>query len=391
MIVSIDPEINNYVFQQEGKLFQCWYTESSSKFLGQQNMMNHQGISHKYFRNLTLNLASPEKLKENMLHITDKATQDGLRSWALLPSVDLKQATADMIFEYVAKEIMGYDGSLTSNKLRDCYGDFMRGFVSFPLNIPGTAFHACLEGRKYAIKVIKDIFNVRKLSKPQHHDFVDFLLEEVGKGDSLLNEDMAVDLVFLLLLASHETVSSAITMAINFLTDNPSALEELTKENEAIARNRGSECSGITWNEYKSMTFTHMTINETVRLANIAPVLFRKVIKDVEIKGYTFPAGWQVMVCPAAIHLDPLRYPDPLSFNPWRWEGKELHVGSKNFMAFGGGARLCAGADFAKLQMATFLHHLVTKYRWKKIGGDFSRLPGLIFPNGLHIQLMEKQ
>jgi len=37
--------------------------------------------------------------------------------------------------------------------------------------------------------------------------------------------------------------------------------------------------------------------------------------------------------------------------------------GSKDFMAFGGGLRLCVGAEFAKLQMAMFLHCLVTNYR----------------------------
>jgi cytochrome P450 family 26 subfamily A len=36
---------------------------------------------------------------------------------------------------------------------------------------------------------------------------------------------------------------------------------------------------------------------------------------------------------------------------------------SKEFMAFGGGLRLCVGADFAKMQIAIFLHCLVTKYR----------------------------
>lgn len=36
---------------------------------------------------------------------------------------------------------------------------------------------------------------------------------------------------------------------------------------------------------------------------------------------------------------------------------------SKDFMAFGGGLRLCVGAEFAKLQMTMFLHSLVTKYR----------------------------
>lgn len=36
---------------------------------------------------------------------------------------------------------------------------------------------------------------------------------------------------------------------------------------------------------------------------------------------------------------------------------------SKHLMGFGGGIRFCVGADFAKVQMAVFLHNLVTKYR----------------------------
>lgn len=36
-------------------------------------------------------------------------------------------------------------------------------------------------------------------------------------------------------------------------------------------------------------------------------------------------------------------------------------------MAFGGGLRLCVGADFAKLQIAVFLHCLVTKYRYNYV------------------------
>ena len=45
-------------------------------------------------------------------------------------------------------------------------------------------------------------------------------------------------------------------------------------------------------------------------------------------------------------------------------QGQELHAGSKTFMAFGGGIRLCVGADFAKLQLAILIHHMVTKYRY---------------------------
>ncbi|XP_031268758.1 cytochrome P450 708A2-like [Pistacia vera] len=110
------------------------------------------------------------------------------------------------------------------------------------------------------------------------------------------------------------------------------------------------------------------------------------------MKGYTIPKGWIVLVAPAVVHLNPEKYENPLEFNPWRWKEQDLHSGSKTFMAWGSGTRLCVGADFAKLQIAIFIHHFVTKYRWSVTkGGDFIRRPSLIFPNGIHIRIAEKQ
>ncbi|CBI38770.3 unnamed protein product, partial [Vitis vinifera] len=368
VVVSGDSELNQYIFKEEGKSVYCSYTESALKIMGEQSLLAYHGVFHKYLKNLTLSMIGPESLKEVLLHEMDA-----------------------MVFEYFAKKLFGYEEAKASKKLRESYKAFLDGLISFPLNIPGTAFHACLKGRENAIKVINNVINERKSSQKLCHDFLDFLLEEAKSKDTILNEAIIVDLVFLLLFASYETTSEAITLVMKFLSDHPSVVVELTKEHEEILKNRKNEELGITWTEYKSMTFTHMVINETLRLGNIVPGIFRGVTKDIEMKGTTIPAGSTVMVCPSAVHLNPAKYNDPLAFDPWRWEGQELHAGSKNFVAFGGGSRLCAGAHFAKVQVAVFLHYLVTKYRWKKIrGGDIIRKPGLVFPDGLHIQISAK-
>lgn len=396
VVVSTDPEVNYYVFQQEGNIFQCWYSESVNRIIGKQSMAVQQGVVHKYLKNLILSLVGPENLKEKLILEMDQNTQQHLHSWANLGNLDAKEATAEMVFTLAARKILNYDDKKASQELRDCYKAFLDGFISFPLYIPGTAFYACIQGRRKALKVIKSIFNERRASmeKKAKNDFVDAVLEEVDSKGSFLNEEIALDLVFLLLFASHETTSTAMTLAMKYLSQHPAVLAELVREHEAILNNRETEAgssSAITWKEYKSMTFTHMIINETVRLANIAPGIFRKVMKEVEIKGYTIPEGWTLMVCPSSVHMNADKYEDPLAFNPWRWEGQELHSASKNFMAFGGGMRLCVGADFAKLQMAIFLHYLVTKYRWVITGGGNTiRKPGLLFPDGFHVHISNK-
>lgn len=391
VIVSTDPEVN-YKILQENKTFPVSYPESFLQIMGRNGMLTSHENFHKYLRNLILHLVGPENLRAKLLHGVDQTTRRHLHSWAGCGIYDVKEGAALMIFDYFCKKLISYDETQDVEKLREYFKDFMDGLLSFPLNIPGTAFDACLQGRKEATKVIEDIYQERKASKIYCDDFMDHLVAEVEKEDSFMDETNAINLVFLLLFAVYETTSQAITLLVKYIFDNPDVSAELTKEHEGILRSRkNGNKSEVTWEEYKSMTFSHMVINETVRLANIVPGLFRKVSKDVQIKGYTIPAGWLVMVASSVVHFTPEKYEDPLAFNPWRWEGKELHAGSKSFMAFGGGTRLCAGADLAKLQMAVFLHYLVTTYSWSIIkGGDGVRKPGLIFPNGLHIQILEK-
>ncbi|GAB2300969.1 hypothetical protein Dimus_035005 [Dionaea muscipula] len=394
MIVSTDPDLNYYVFQQEGNLFESWYPETFNEILGRENIGSLHGFLHKYLKNMVLGLFGPESLKKMVLEV-DEAVSRELYHWSIASdsTIEIKDAIAGMIFNLTSRKLISHDPTKSSENLRANFAAFTKGLISFPLDIPGTAYHACLQGRKKAMRMLKNMLQERTMmARKERIDFFDYVIEELSKEGTILTEAIALDLMFSLLFASYETTSMALTMAIKFLTDYPLVLRQLTEEHEGIVRQRENKDSGVTWKEYKSMRFTFQFINETLRLANIAPGIFRKALQEVNFKGYTIPAGWGVMISPPAVHLNPSRYENPLEFNPWRWEGTEVNVATRNFMAFGGGMRFCVGADFAKLQMAIFLHCLVTKYRWKVIkGGDITRNPGLQFPNGFHIQLYKKK
>jgi len=61
-------------------------------------------------------------------------------------------------------------------------------------------------------------------------------------------------------------------------------------------------------------------VEETLRVANIAAMVHRVALKDVEYGGYTIPQGWRVVVWLRSLHTDPNYYDDPLKFSPDRWE-----------------------------------------------------------------------
>ena len=61
----------------------------------------------------------------------------------------------------------------------------------------------------------------------KHNDFLDAVLDEVDSKESFLTEEIALDLVFLLLFASHETTSTAMTLAMKYLSEHPAVLAKL--------------------------------------------------------------------------------------------------------------------------------------------------------------------
>ncbi|KAK9287119.1 hypothetical protein L1049_015530 [Liquidambar formosana] len=297
-----------------------------------------------------------------------------------------------MVFKFTAKQMLSCDDEKLLENMSEKFTHLLKGFLSFPLNIPGTAYHKCLKDQQEVLKMMKDILKERH-TLPAEMLQGDFLGQAINdmNTEKFLTEDLIVHLIFGVSIASFESISAALTIALKFLADHPFVLQELTAEHEAILKNRKNMDSSLTWDMYKSMTFTHQVINETLRLANLLPGMLRRALKDIQVNGYTIPAGWTIMVVSSALQLNPNIFEDPLAFNPWRWKDLDSNVISKNFMPFGEGMRQCAGAEYTKVFMATFFHTLVTKNRWTKIkGGSIVRNPILGFGDGIHIKFSEK-
>jgi len=76
-------------------------------------------------------------------------------------------------------------------------------------------------------KLKKMLQERREKPRKEESDFFDYVVDELSKEGTLLNEEMALDLMFTLLFASFETTSLALTYAIKALSDHPSVLKRL--------------------------------------------------------------------------------------------------------------------------------------------------------------------
>ncbi|CAN1253649.1 Cytochrome P450 87A3 [Linum perenne] len=217
IVVSTDPDLNYFIFQQEGHLFQSWYPDTFTEIFGRQNVGSLHGFMYKYLKNMVLNLFGPESLKK-MIPEIEQTTSNRLKQWSLQDSVEMKEATATTIFDLTAKKLISYDQDKSSENLRENFVAFIQGLISFPLNIPGTAYNKCLK-----------LLHERRISPKKHQsDFFDHVLEELHRDNTILTEEIALDLMFVLLFASFETTSLALTLAMKFLSDHPRVLKQLT-------------------------------------------------------------------------------------------------------------------------------------------------------------------
>ncbi|KAK0598293.1 hypothetical protein LWI29_033380 [Acer saccharum] len=193
-------------------------------------------------------------------------------------------------------------------------------------------------------------------------DLMDGLMQikdDMGKG---LSDQEVLDNIVSLVVAGYTSTAMASTWALYFLAKNPNVLEKLREENMGICKNKKGNF--ITSEDVSQLKYTK---KKTIRMANIAGITFRLVIKEAEHKGYKIPKDWKVIVWNRYLHTNPENFNDPMCFNPDRWNEP---ASPGTYQAFGGGSRICAGNMLARLQIALLLHHLSVGYKWELVNPD---------------------
>ncbi|XVF21195.1 hypothetical protein REPUB_Repub12eG0069700 [Reevesia pubescens] len=382
-VVSCDPELNYFILQNEGKLFQCSYPKPIHGILGKVSMLVAVGETHKRLRNAALSLVTITKSKPEFLNDIERIAIQILDSWKDKPKVIFCEEARKFTFNVIVKQVLGLTPEEPeTTKILEDFLTFMRGLISLPLYIPGTPYARAVQARSRISSTVKAIIEKRRRnpddenSKKKQSDFLEILLSV-----DTLSEDEKVSFVLDSLLGGYETTSLLMSMVVHFLSHSPPALQHLKQEHQSI-RSMKQTHDHLDWEDYKKMDFTQNVINEALRYGNIVKFVHRKALKDVKFKGYLIPSGWKVLPVFTAVHLDPSLHANAPQFHPWRWESQDPIC--KKFTPFGGGTRCCPGSDLAKVEVAFFLHHLVQNFRWTTEDEDQPKAyPYVEFQRGL--------
>jgi cytochrome P450 len=89
------------------------------------------------------------------------------------------------------------------------------------------------------------------------------------------------------------------------------------------------------------------------------PLAGRRLTSDLQVNGWTLPAGTDVTPAIWLTHTRPDLYPEPYAFRPERFlEDRPTTYG---WVPFGGGVRRCLGAAFAEFEMRVVLTEMLKR------------------------------
>ena len=192
-------------------------------------------------------------------------------------------------------------------------------------------------------------------------DIVSLLLAERDERGATLSDDDVRNEVVTLVLAGHETTATALTWAWYLLATHPAAAGKLRAELDAVLGDRDP-----TLDDVARLPYTSAVFSETLRLYPSALAFGRRPVADIELGGYTIPRGSSIFLSPYVTQRNPRNFLDPEAFVPERWLTRTPPKFS--YFPFGGGAKMCIGEPFSKLEGVLVLATLARRLALALIG-----------------------
>ena len=172
---------------------------------------------------------------------------------------------------------------------------------------------------------------------------------------ALDDDDLVRDQMMTMLIAGHDTSTALLAWTLYLLGAHPDWMDRVQSE---IRETLGSQPP--TPENIRSLSVLDQVIKESLRLYPPIHVGNRFTARDVDLMGYTVPAGTRLMYSIYLVQRHPDFWDDPAQFRPQRFDaGYQTRVAPFTYLPFGGGPRNCIGGAFAQLESRIALARLL--------------------------------
>ncbi|TNE68109.1 MAG: cytochrome P450 [Bacteroidetes bacterium] len=314
-------------------------------------------------------------------------------------TVDMFAEMTELTFNVVAKSLFSSD---VEKRVLDQLSDHfnrIQSFVAKKIRQPflSSWFHLSGEHQKHeavavALKdIVRNIVRQRKQSGVHPDDLLDMLLdvryEDTGEG---MTERQVLEESLILFIAGHETSANALAWTWYLLCRHPEAAARIRQEVETVLGD-----APPTFESLPGLVYLDQVLQESMRLYPPAWILDRVPVEDDAFEGIALPRNQNIGIYTYGVHRNPKYWPDPEKFDPSRFTKEEIKKRPAfTYLPFGGGPRLCIGANFAMMEMQMALARMIQRFDFELIPDRPVELAPLITlrpKNGIWIRVNKRQ
>jgi cytochrome P450 family 135 len=334
VVVISEAETIKEVFTGDAELWRAGESyELLAPLIGERSLVLLDGAVHLQMRRRLLPPFHGEAVRRHEAVIESIATAE-VAQWPYNEPFELTERMRAITLEVMLQTVIGAAEPQRLATLREALAEAVQlrplllamwAFAPLKRVDPWRAYSARLERAK---ALLREEIAFRR-ADPLLSEREDVLSSLIRAEE--LDDESLLDQLTTLLMAGHDTSTTALVWA----------LERLVRHPHAMARAREDDA------------YLDAVVKETLRLRPVLPAVTRCASRPVELAGHHLPAGVTVMPCIRLAHLSEAHYSDPEAFRPERF--LEGEGGGYTWIPFGGGPQRCIGAAFALVQMRIVL------------------------------------
>ena len=277
-----------------------------------------------------------------------------VRGWAReCIEAQIPAGRIDAVRDYAQQIAVRVSCTISGLPVEDC--DLLLDLVQrFFTRVEGTEGFAA-EGQKAVVGLwdyLEAASRDRRASGREGGDALDTLTQFRDEAGELLSDERIARHLLLLVVGATETLPKVFASALLRLAEHPDQRRELRRDPSLIPA----------------------ALHEVLRFDTPTQWLGRTVIRDYELRGYTFRVGQPVLMIFPSANRDALEFNEPDRF--------DIHRNAPRILSFGHDAHRCLGNHMAQMEGRVLLEELLVRFPDYEVLGEELLRPATEFVQG---------
>lgn len=291
-------------------------------------------------------------------------TERMMADWTEGASLDLGEEMVTLTLEIVAKTLFDADvreGAAKVGEAMKVLNVEMLNHIYMPVPLPRWWPSKANKRKMKAIadieSIVRDVMQERRAGGEDKGDLLSMLVfSQDDAGDGLSDREIR-DQAMTLFFAGHETTAHALTWAWYLLARHPAVTARLQADIDRVTQG-----APLTVATLKELPYLAQVADECMRILPSVWVFMKEPVETTHLGRYRIDKGTQIMISPYVLQHDARWFPSPETFDPDRFSPERVKSIPKGaYVPFSGGSRICAGRNFALMEMRLILGTLVQR------------------------------